>query len=62
MSSKLQPSERCTRVSQKIMSPILLPPNTRNFRFFILLKTKIKINLDKRSNREGDYLENSEVM
>jgi hypothetical protein len=45
----------CTWVSQKIRFPILLPPH--NFGFFNLLKMKIKINLDKRNNREGDYLE-----
>jgi hypothetical protein len=44
-----------TRVSQKIRFPILLPPN--NFEFFNLLKIKIKINLDKRNNREDNYVE-----
>jgi hypothetical protein len=48
-------SRICTWVSYKIRFPILLPPN--NFGFFNVLKMKIKINLDKINNREGDYLE-----
>jgi hypothetical protein len=47
---------RHTRGSQKIRVLVLLPPNNFGF-FYKLLKTRIKIILDKRNEREGDYVE-----